>query len=259
MKKHICLVLVLSLSLFFGACTGLETQEKKDDTTLSSNKNTTLYEGASKTHTPSHSKLYLTNCSQQQMLDYFGEIVFNSEYGTGTSRSVKKWNVPIRYRIYGTATKKDLEVLTDLFAQLNKIDGFPGIYAADDEENLIISFLGVEDFNTSFSEFVKGEDAYGATEFWYYNDTNEIYTARIGYRTDVDQATRVSILIEEIINMLGVSDTEMREDSIVYQYSNDNTALSDIDWVILKLLYDTKIKCGMNADSCNDILKKIYY
>ena len=115
------------------------------------------------------------------------------------------------------------------------------------------------DFNISFSEFVKGEDAYGATEFWYYNDTNEIYTARIGYRTDVDQATRVSILIEEIINMLGVSDTEMREDSIVYQYSNDNTALSDIDWVILKLLYDPKIKCGMNTDSCNDILEKLYY
>ena len=259
MKKHICLVLVLALSLIFGACTGSDTQEKKADTTLSSKKNTTSYEGASKTHTPSHSKLYLPNCSQQQMIDYFGEIVFNSEYGTGTSTSVKKWNVPIRYRIYGTATKKDLEVLTDLFAQLNKIDGFPGIYAADDEENLIISFLGVEDFNTSFSESVKGEDAYGATEFWYYNDTNEIYTARIGYRTDVGQATRVSILIEEIINMLGVSDTEMREDSIVYQYSNDNTTLSDIDWVILKLLYDPQIKCGMNADSCNDILKKIYY
>ena len=259
MKKHICLALVLAISLLFGACTGSETQGKKDDTTLSSNKNTTSYEEASKSPTPYHSKLYLPNCSQQQMFDYFGEIVFNSEYGTGTSTSVKKWNTPIRYRICGDATKKDLEVLTDLFTQLNKIDGFPGIYAADDEENLIISFLGVEDFNNSFSEFLKGEDAYGATEFWYYNDTNEIYTARIGYRTDVDQATRISILIEEIVNTLGVSDTEVREDSIVYQYSNDNTALSDIDWVILKLLYDPQIKCGMNTNSCNDILEKLYY
>lgn len=260
MKKYICLLLVLALSLFFGACTGSEVEVNKDDTTLSANKTTTSYEEAPKTTTPSHSKWYLPNCSQQQMFDYFEEIVLHMEYSTGNSAVVQKWNGPLRYRINGTATKKDLEVLTDLFAQLNKVAGFPGIYAADGEqENLTISFLGPEDFNTSFSACINGEDAYGATEFWYYDDTNEIYTARIGYRTDVDQTTRVSILIEEIINTLGISDTVLREDSIVYQYSNDNTALSDVDWVILKLLYDPQIKCGMNTDSCRDVVKKLYY
>lgn len=260
MKKHICLVLVLALCLLFSSCTGSETDVKKEDTTLSSNKTTTSYEETSKTSTSSHSKLYLPNCSQQQMFDYFEEIVLHMEYSTGNSSVVQKWNEPLRYHINGTATEKDLEVLTDLFEQLNKVDGFPGIYAADGEqENLTISFLGSEDFNDQFFECINGEDAYGATEFWYYNDTNEIHTARIGYRTDIDQTTRVSILIEEIINMLGFSDTVLREDSIVYQYSNDNTALSDVDWVILKLLYDPQIKCGMNTDNCSDIVKKLYY
>ena len=259
MKKLMRLVPVLVLSLIFCSCTSSEMNEKKDDATLSSKINITSYEEVSRTSASSHSELYLSDCSKQQMFDYFGEIVFNSEYGTGTGTSVKKWNVPIRYRIYGNATEKDLEVLTDLFAQLNSIEGFPGICAVDDEENLIISFLDAKDFNASFSDVINGEDAYGATEFWYYNDTNEIHTARIGYRTDVDQTVRVSILIEEIVNMLGVSDTEMREDSIVYQYSNDNTDLSDVDWVILKLLYHPQIKCGMDADGCNDILEKLYY
>ena len=260
MKKHICLASVLALALLFAACTGSKTEVKKDSTTPSSDNPTTSYQDSSKTPTPSHSELYLPNCSQQQMFDYFEEIVFHMEYSTGNSSVVQKWNEPLCYRIYGTATQKDLEVLTDLFAQLNKVDGFPGIYAADDEqENLTICFLEPEDFNISFSACINGEDAYGATEFWYYNATNEIYTARIGYRTDIDQTTRVSVLIEEIINMLGISDTVLREDSIVYQYSNDNVVLSDVDWVILKLLYNPKIKCGMDADSCSDVFKKLYY
>ena len=249
MKKHICLVLVLALSLLLSACTGSE-PEKDGYPTPSPNATTT----------PPHPELYLPDYSQQQIFDYFEEIVLHMEYGTGNSSIVQKWTAPLRYRIYGAPTNKDLEVLTDLFAQLNKIDGFPGIYAADDgPENLTISFLGKDGFNASFSDFLKGENAYGATEFWYYNQTNEIHTARIGYRTDIDQDTRISILIEEIVNMLGVSDTELRKDSIVYQYSNDNTTLSDVDWVILKLLYSPKIKCGMNADTCNDIIKKLYY
>ena len=275
MKKLICLMLVLALLVLLGACADSAAPKKEDDTTLSSENSspsssensTSSYEEESRPPAPTpapaplHSELYLPDCSQQQMLDYFNEIVFSSEYGTGDSTLVRKWNTPIRYRIYGPTTQKDLEVLTDLFAELNKIDGFPGIYAAEDgeAENLTISFLGVEDFNLAFSDFLQGEDAYGATEYWYYNESNAVFSARIGYRTDVDQDTRVSILIEEIVNTLGLNDTEVREDSIVYQYSNDNTALSDIDWVILKMLYNPKIKSGMNADSCSDILKELYY
>lgn len=261
MKKHLCLALAFILLLLYCACVDSNANTKTNsDTSYSSKVISASSKSESITTTPSHSKLYLHDCSQQQMLDYFEEIVLHTEYGTGNGSFVQKWKEPLRYHIYGSATEKDLEVLTDLFEQLNKIDGFPGIYAADGEpENLTISFLDYDDFNISFSDFLNGEDAYGATEFWYYDDTNEIYTARIGYRTDIDQDTRVSILNEEIINMLGVSDTVLREDSIVYQYSNDNTVLSDVDWVILKLLYDPQIKCGVKSDNCVDIIKKLYY
>jgi hypothetical protein len=148
-----------------------------------------------------------------------------------------------------------------LFAQLNEIPGFPGIYAREEgePETLMIGFWDPENFNMYFWDFLNGEDAYGATQFWYYNDTNEIYTANVGYRTDIDQSTRTSVLIEEIINMLGVSDTVLRTDSIVYQYSNDNTALSDIDWLILKLLYHPEIQCGMDLDGCRTVIEELYY
>ena len=212
---------------------------------------------------PSHSELYLPECSQQQMQEYFEEVVLHMEYsdGTGVTSLVQKWLEPLCYRIYGSPTREDIAVLEALFTQLNEIPGFPGIFEASDDtpENLTIHFMDADDFRVAFADCVNGEDAYGATQFWYYTATNEIYTANVGYRTDLDQLTRTSILLEEIINMLGISDTVLRTDSIVYQYSNDNTALSDVDWVIVKLLYNSAIECGMNADDCSAILQELYY
>lgn len=212
---------------------------------------------------PPHSELYLPQYGQQQMFEYFNEVVLHMEYsdGTGDVTLVQKWVNPIYYSYYGNPTEEDKAVLEALFAQLNAIPGFPGIYPAENayQENLSLSFLNRNDFNNSFLDVVHGEDAYGATQFWYYTATNEIYTARIGYRSDIDQTTRNSILLEEIINTLGISDTVLRQDSIVYQYSNDNLVLSDVDWVILKILYDPAIQCGMGAIGCAEIIQRLYY
>ena len=59
--------------------------------------------------------------------------------------------------------------------------------------------------------------------------------------------------------MLFRSDTVLRPDSIVYQYSNSNTALSEIDWLILTLLYHPEMRCGMDAESCEAVIRNLYY
>lgn len=212
---------------------------------------------------PEHSDLYIPDYSPYQILTYFEEVVLTVEYsdGTGDVSLVQKWLSPIHYELYGSYTDTDKYILEQLFAQLNEIPGFPGIYEATDQrpENLSINFLNPTDFTMAFSNVVNGEDANGATEFWYFTATNEIYTARIGYRTDLDQDIRNSILIEEIINTLGITDTELRTDSVVYQYSDENTSLSEIDILILKLLYNPEIQVGMNFDQCAEIINQLYY
>ena len=212
---------------------------------------------------PAHSELYLPDCTVQQITEYFEEVVLNIEYsdGTGSDNLVQKWLTPLYYRIYGTPTDTDRNVLNTLFDQLNAVPGFPGIYPAADElrENVSIRFLDQTAFDASFSDVIQGEDAYGAVQFWYYTETNELHTARIGYRTDIEQSIRNSVLIEEVINILGITDTVLRPDSITYQYSNDATALSDVDMVILKLLYSPAIQCGMDADSCAAVIREQYY
>ena len=212
---------------------------------------------------PLHSDLYLPGRSQEQILTWFEEVVLDMEYseGDGDITLVQKWTNPIGFWIYGTPTEEDRAVLNNLFVQLNQIPGFPGFYTAEAEglEVLGIRFLDADAFRDSFSGVINGEDAYGATQFWYYTDTNEIHSARIGCRADIPQKERDSVLVEEIINALGVSDTLLREDSITYQYSNENTALSDVDWTLLKLLYNPDICCGMNRNQCAEVIRQLYY
>jgi len=275
MKKHLCILLALTLAILLSACNlmppagshTLNTARPTDLTPAPTAPSETTASNPTEVPTqptePPHSPLYLAHCTQVQMQEYFNEVVLNMEYtdGTGNASLVQKWLTPLYYQFYGNPTVEDRAVLTALFAQLNAIPGFPGIYPAENEgqENLSLSFYDRATFNDVFSSVINGEDAYGATQFWYYTATNDIYTARIGYRTDIDQVTRSSILIEEIINTLGISDTVLRQDSIVYQYSNDNLTLSDVDWVILKVLYDPAIQCGMNATDCARIIQELYY
>lgn len=212
---------------------------------------------------PLHTELYIVGVSTKVMLKHFNEVVLQVEYsdGTGNPSLVQKWTEPIYYCTLGNPTDEDIQVLEKLFSQLNQIEGFPGIYPAENEStsNLTLSFLAPAEFRDQFSGVVNGEDAYGATQFWYYTDSNQIYNARIGYRTDIPQEERNSILLEEIVNTLGLGDSENREDSIVYQYSNTNLQLSQVDWVILKLLYSPAIECGMDATACEAIIERLYY
>lgn len=210
-----------------------------------------------------HSELYLPGYSAEQITEYFEEVVLDMEYsdGTGDVFRLQKWLSPLYYQIYGSPSERDLEVLEELCRQLNAIPGFPGIYPAAEipQQNVSINFLDPDAFRDSFSEAVNGEDAFGAAQFWFYTMTNELHTARIGCRTDLDQNTRDSVLQEEIINILGITDTCLRPDSITYQFSNDNTALSDVDMVILKLLYDPAFQCGFDAEACSALIRELYY
>lgn len=212
---------------------------------------------------PEHSDLYLPKYTQEQVIEYFEEVVLQVEYsdGTGNASLVQKWKEPLCYAIYGKPTAEDLEVLENLFEQLNRVEGFPGIYPVEEDgwANLELRFLDKKNFNLAFSQIIGGGNATGAVQYWYYTDTNDIYTANIGYRTDIKQSVRNSVLIEEVINGLGITDTVLREDSIVYQYSDDNTALSDMDWLILKLLYHPSMPFGADSATVRDRIAKLYY
>ncbi|MBR6561952.1 MAG: DUF2927 domain-containing protein, partial [Oscillospiraceae bacterium] len=79
-------------------------------------------------------------------------------------------------------------------------------------------------------------------------------------RHDLSQTLRNSVILEEIYNGLGpVQDTNLRPDSLIYQAYSEPQWLTDIDELIMRLLYHPEIRPGMNAQECEQVIRRLYY
>ena len=178
------------------------------------------------------------------------------------SRRVQKWLLPIYYSVEGDLTEKDNEVLTDFAETLNSVTGFPGFYPVTGGKKacLEIKFYDGNDLMAEMGEVVNGERSDGIVQYWYLLDNSIIYAAKIGYDNGVSQRVRSSVIVEEIMNAIGFSnDTVLRQDSVIYEKYTENYALSEMDLILLKLLYHPSIKPDMTKDQCFDVIKKLYY
>lgn len=210
---------------------------------------------------PEHSELYIPGVSVEDVIVYFNEVCLDSEFSDGGAPTlVQKWIQPIYYSIYGEYTQEDLQVLTAFTEQLNAIEGFPGISQAQEDwqTNLRIHFCTEQEMvNLMGGERFYGLD--GAVTYWY-DGNNEIYDEIICYRQDIDQYVRNSVILEEIYNGLGLTqDTLLREDSIIYQEYTTPQSLTEVDVLLLKLLYHRDILCGMDAAQCEQVIYNLYY
>lgn len=212
-----------------------------------------------------HSVYYVEGCSQDDMVKYFTEVVNDAEYSNaqGMSSLVQKWDKPIKYYIhlpYGTPTDKDRQVIEETCKNLNSLRNFPGISETKnkDDADIFIFFSDKNTFYNMMGESINYEPADGAVQY-FFNKSNIITNAMIGIRNDSTQEIRNSVIVEEFVNGLGLSDTYLRRDSILYQYTSDATSPSDIDYAIIDMLYHSSIKPGMTAKQCEDAIRRIYY
>ena len=208
---------------------------------------------------PPHSELYIPGVEVEDVITYFNEVCLSAEFVDGGDPSyLQRWSAPITYRVYGDPTPEDLAKMEAFSGWLNTLFGFPGIYEAGEEEyaNLRIHFCEQETLIDLMGDNFYGTD--GAVTFWYEGDV--IYDAIICIRSDLDQYLRNSVILEEIYNGLGpVQDTDLRPDSIIYSAFSEPQELTEMDKLILKLLYHPDLRCGMNAAECEAVIRQLYY
>lgn len=260
---------VIFLSLFLTACSipsqippapiQPPTQPSEEAAIESSAATEVPTEPATEATLPEHSPLYISGVTVEDVIRYFNEVTLDAEFSIdGDATLVQKWGVPVRYIIDGAPTPEDLSLLTSYTQWLNTIEGFPGIAQANtpEEANLQIHFCSEDEMLNILGESLLGCD--GGVTYWYENHL--IYKEIICCRTDLDQHLRNSVIKEEIYNGLGpVQDTQLRPDSIIYSEFSEPQELTDIDELILKLLYHPDIKCGMNATECEIVIRTLYY
>lgn len=207
---------------------------------------------------PAHSPLYIPGVSTEDMILYFQEVCLDAEIvHSGDPTRLQKWVMPIRYRCEGPMTEEDSRVLWEFVTWLNTVEGFPGMEQTEGEADLRICFRNPEDYLAVMGPEFSGTD--GAVTFWY-DGADQIYEAIIGCRTDLRQQVRNSVILEEIYNGLGpVNDTVLRQDSIIYSEYTLPQSLTEVDRVILQLLYHPRMLCGMDGESCAEVIRQLYY
>jgi len=209
---------------------------------------------------PEHSEFYIPGVSVEDVILYFNEVCLDAEIVySGDPGLLQKWAEPIEYALFGNFNSEDLTVFNDFVRWLNTVVGFPGFVEAPWPEDapLKIYFCAEEEMISRMGKDFLGND--GAVTFWY-NDVNEIYDATICCRTDIDQLTRNSVILEEIYNCLGpIQDTRLRPDSIIYTEFSQPQKLTEMDELILRLLYHPWMVCGMDAADCEGVIRQLYY
>lgn len=231
--------------------TAMPTEETAEPTTTPTTQPVTV---------PEHSPLYIPGVSIDDVIVYFNEVCLDAEFvNSGDPTKLQKWEDPIWYQIVGEYKQTDKEVLDTFVSWLNTVEDFPGIQETKEPAlaNLRIHFYGQAEYLALMGDNFVGTD--GGVTFWY-NGADEIYYAVIGYRADILQEIRNSVILEEIYNGLGpVNDTLLRSDSVIYSGFSQPQSLSAIDELILKLLYHPQMQCGMDAAACEAVIRQLYY
>jgi len=190
---------------------------------------------------PPHSELYVPGLDVEDVIISFNEVCLSAEFVNS-----------------GDPTAEDLEIIAEFSGWLNTVFGFPGIYEAAEEEyaNLQIHFCDQQTMLDLMGDRFLGCD--GGVTFWYTDDV--IYDGIICIRSDIDQHLRNSVILEEIYNGLGpVQDTDLRPDSIIYSGFSEPQELTDMDKLILSILYHPDLCSGMDAAECESAIRTVYY
>lgn len=263
MKRSSALCIAMLIILLFSGC-DKSSEITHISTTVPPETTTVLPETTAATTVPpvteaSHSPLYIPGISVEEVISCFNEVCLQAEYiNSGDPSVLQKWGSPIYYHLNGSYTTDDFETLSCFVDSLNEIEGFPGIQETfqEEEANLTIHFCDDDTLVSLMGDRFWGTD--GAVTFWYTEDV--IYQAIICYRDDIDQYTRNSVILEELYNGLGpIQDTFLREDSIIYAEFSQPQQLTDMDWLILKLLYHPSMQCGMDISACEAMIRQLYY
>lgn len=235
------ITLCVAVCLALCACGTVDTGKKPTGTTPVSSSITEYTDPAA----PSDGGISAESATAGEILDYFSEIAFGSEFGTSSER-LCRWRKPVVFHVSGTPRAEDLSLVRELAAKLNEIDGFPGISETDDaaDANFEIMFIPRSEIVEKFSDAT--DACSGMSEYSWSIDTCEIIKSRAAIDCD-EEVERNSTICEEMLQALGLArDSYEHIDSVFYQGKSVYNRPSELDWTLVRVLYHPALREGMS-------------
>lgn len=194
--------------------------------------------------------------TQAQLAQAFQTAAFSVEYGDQGGNVLHRFEEPILLYAHGELTVEDDAKIDSFLAQLNEnIPGFPGITRVDNPRmaNVTAAYVPLAQMDQYTTGYTPGNWGY-VTYFWDWD--SRMIRLEIAIATDVtSQADRNHLFMEELVGGLGLTnDIEGYPDSIIYQPWTTTQQLSDLDWQLLALLYDSRLTSGMSWNQAQKAL-----
>lgn len=177
------------------------------------------------------------------------------EYGPDL-QPLTRWGREVTVWAGGSPTREDLAVLDGFLRDLNlRVSSFPGARRVrrDSEASVRVWFVPEYMMKYYFSDYQEGNWGF----FTFQTERSVIVSARVGIASDVtDQPQRNHLILEELVGALGLpGDHLVYSDSILYDRWTETQALSQVDWLMLDLLYSPALSPGMTEDQVRAALK----
>jgi len=206
----------------------------------------------------------------ERLVDAFVELALRSEYSSRET-PVRKWVSPIRYHVVHRVGDADLHeqlVATHLWhlAQITDLDIAPT--ATPGEANFLIVMSSDERLDADLQAFA-GNDSDGRRER-FFRDSMCLASlradrsgaiVRAAALIPVDRARSrgelVACVVEELTHMLGISNDTERPLPSIFHHGTVRSYLTGLDYLVLKMLYDPRIRPGMKAPALRPLLQRI--
>lgn len=179
----------------------------------------------------------------QTALELCSTCAFAAEYGG--EHSLMRWDGPIRIYLDGQPSAADRQTLADFILQLcYRVPTMPNVTIVDAPAaaNVTIWYGPLNAMGQHVTNYQAGN--WGYFTYWY--SRGRIVQAEIGIATDVTtQRDRNHLLQEELVGALGLTnDHDVFSDSILYQPWTTTQQLSEVDWLMLNMLYHPDVTPG---------------
>ncbi|MBR4711307.1 MAG: DUF2927 domain-containing protein [Clostridia bacterium] len=177
--------------------------------------------------------------------------------------SVIRWHGPIRIFVAGSPSRDDLKDLDSFVTELQmRVPGLPRVtrVSEEGEANLILCFAKAAGLAERFPDYDGRSDACFSVRY----DGGRITGAEVGISTRKNYRTnRPHMLRESLVHVLGLTGVQRQySDSILYRGKGDQSSkvrvLSDLDWLMLNLLYSPPVRPGDTWPAVRDAVAAHY-
>lgn len=205
-----------------------------------------------------------------RLVDAFVELALKSEYSSRET-PVRKWVSPIRYhvvhRVGDTALHEHL-VATHLWhmAQITDLDVAPA--ATPGEANFLIVMTSDDQLDADSLAFA-GTNKDGRRER-FFRDSMCLASLRADRSGAIVRATAlipvdrarsrgelVACVVEELTHMFGMSNDTKRPLPSIFNHGTVRGFLTGLDYLVLKMLYDPRVRPGMKAPAVRPLLHRV--